>query len=140
MKYQTRILAISAFFALLSSGPLPAEQLQIGENEFKSHCAGCHGLDGKGNGPFVEFLKTSPRSLTTLAKENNGIFPSRRVYEVIDGTSQIPGHGTRDMPVWGERYATEIVREHGEFGTAHPRTVRCRILELVFFLSTLQER
>ena len=140
MKYQTTILTISALFAVLTSGPLLAEQPQIGANEFQSHCAGCHGVDGKGNGPFVEFLRTSPRSLTRLAKENQGIFPFRRVYEVIDGTSQVPGHGTRDMPVWGERYATEIVREYGEFGTAHPRTVRCRIFELVFFLATLQER
>jgi len=140
MKYQTKQRAFAALFAVLASGPLLAEQPQIGESEFKSYCAGCHGLDGKGNGPFVEFLKTSPRSLTTLAQENQGVFPFHRIYEVIDGTGQMPAHGTRDMPVWGERYATEIVSQYGEFGTAHPQTVRCRILELVFFLSTLQER
>jgi mono/diheme cytochrome c family protein len=135
-----RFLPVLAFSAIIAAGPLLAEQPDIGEGEFKTHCAGCHGLDGKGNGPFVEFLKASPRSLSTLAKENNGVFPYRRVYDVIDGTSQVPGHGTRDMPVWGERYAADIIKDHGEFGTQHPRTVRCRILELVFFLSTLQER
>ena len=140
MKLQKTILAVSAIFAVVSSGMLLAEQPEIGKQEFTSHCAGCHGIDGKGNGPFVEFLKTSPGSLTTLAQRNEGVFPYRRVYEVIDGTSQVAGHGTRDMPVWGERYAAEIIGEHGEFGTAHPQTVRCRILELVFFLSTLQER
>lgn len=140
MRFQKTILAISASFALCVSGMLLAEQPEIGKQEFTSHCAGCHGVDGKGNGPFVEFLKTSPRSLTILAQENQGVFPYRGVYEIIDGTSLVAGHGTRDMPVWGERYAAEIIREHGEFGAAHPQTVRCRILELVFFLSTLQER
>jgi mono/diheme cytochrome c family protein len=140
MKLHKTMLAVSASLALFSSGMLFADQQEIGKQEFTSHCAGCHGVDGKGNGPFVEFLKTSPRSLTILAQENKGVFPYRRVYEVIDGTTPVAGHGTRDMPVWGERYAAEIVGEYGEYDTAHPQTVRCRILELVFFLSTLQER
>jgi mono/diheme cytochrome c family protein len=140
MKCTTKIAALAALLAMIMVGPLGAEQQRIGESEFKSHCAGCHGLDGKGNGPFVEFLKTQPRSLTTLAKENQGVFPFQRIYEVIEGTNEIAAHGTRDMPLWGQRYATEIVSQYGEFGTAHPQTVRCRILELVFFLSTLQER
>lgn len=139
MKNRNKILFLSALFALSASGTLLAEQPRIGETEFKNHCAGCHGLDGKGNGPFVEFLTAKPRPLTTLAKENQGVFPIQRVYQVIDGTRQIGAHGTRDMPIWGDRYATEIIREYGEFGTAYPQTVRCRILELVFFLATMQE-
>jgi hypothetical protein len=43
-----------------------------------------------------------------LAQENQGVFPYRRVYEIIDGTSQVAGHGTRDMPVWGERQGYRI--------------------------------
>ena len=113
---------------------------KVGEREFRSHCAGCHGLDGKGNGPFVEFLTSKPTSLTVLAKKNNGVFPFQQVYDVIDGVDMLKVHGTRDMPVWGERYATEIIRQYGEFGTEHPETVRCRILALVFFLATMQER
>lgn len=101
MKYQTKLFAFAAFFFALASGPLLAEQPQIGESEFKNYCAGCHGLDGKGNGPFVEFLKTSPRSLTTLAQENQGVFPFHRIYEVIDGTSQVPAHGARAIPPTG---------------------------------------
>jgi len=139
MKDLHKILVFSALFALSVSGPLLAEQPRIGEMEFKSHCAGCHGLDGKGNGPFVEFLTAKPRSITTLAKENQGVFPFQRVYRVIDGTQQIGAHGTKEMPIWGDRYAAEIIRQYGEFDTEHPQTVRCRILELVFFLATMQE-
>ena len=139
MKHRNKILALTILLSLFVGGSLPAEQAQIGETEFRSHCAGCHGLDGTGNGPFVEFLKVTPNSLTTLAQENEGVFPFRRVYDVIDGTNEIAAHGTKDMPVWGQRYAAEIIAQYGEFGSAHPGTVRCRILELVFFLSTLQE-
>ena len=139
MKDLHKILVFSALFALFAWGPLLAEQPRIGEMEFKSHCAGCHGLDGKGNGPFVEFLTTKPRSITTLAKENQGVFPFQRIFRVIDGTQRIGAHGTKEMPIWGDRYAAEIIRQYGEFDAEHPQTVRCRIMELVFFLATMQE-
>jgi mono/diheme cytochrome c family protein len=139
MHIRPAVMALSALIAFLSQGPLLAEQSQPGEREFRSHCAGCHGLDGEGNGPFVEFLKSKPPPLTTLAQENQGVFPFRRVYAVIEGRQQIAGHGTTDMPVWGERYATEMIRQYGEFDTEHRRTVRCRILELVFYLATIQK-
>ena len=32
----------------------------IGKNEFKTNCASCHGLEGKGNGPVVDLLKKAP--------------------------------------------------------------------------------
>lgn len=139
MKNRNKILVLSALLALFISEPLVAEEIRIGEREFKYSCAGCHGLDGKGNGPMVEFLKTKPKDLTTMSQENQGIFPFRRIYEIIDGRYQIGAHGTKDMPVWGERFSMDIIRQYGEFDTDHPQTVRCRILEVVFFLATLQE-
>ena len=39
-----------------------------------------------------------------LAKSNNGVFPKDAVYEAIDGSKTIPAHGTREMPIWGERF------------------------------------
>jgi hypothetical protein len=116
-----------------------AEQWQTGMEEFKSHCASCHGLDGKGNGPYVEFLKVKPKSLTTLAQDNQGAFPFRYVYDVVDGRKQLGAHGTREMPIWGERYAMEVIKQHGEFSTAGTELIRCRILEIVFYLADLQE-
>ena len=139
MKNLRHILALTSLLAFLIPGLISAEQTQIGEREYRSHCAGCHGPDGEGSGPFVEFLKSAPPSLTSLAQDNQGVFPFRRIYEVINGTQMIGGHGTRDMPVWGERYAAEIISDVGEYGSEHPQTVRCRILELLFFLTTLQK-
>jgi mono/diheme cytochrome c family protein len=139
MKQPVLIITLSMLLGYALPQFVQADTSQIGETEFRNHCAGCHGLDGKGNGPFVEFLKMKPGTLTTLARENQGVFPFRNVYEIINGTRQVDSHGASDMPVWGERYATEIVRQYGEFGSEHPQTVRCRILELVFYLATIQE-
>lgn len=57
----------------------------------------------------------------------------------IDGTQPISGHGTKDVLVWGDRYAADIIHDDGEFGVAHPQAVRCRILELVFYLAKIQK-
>jgi hypothetical protein len=43
------------------------------------------------------------------------------------------------MPVWGNRFSMEIINKYGEFNTEQLRTVRCRILELVFYLANLQQ-
>ena len=139
MTSKTKILTLSAFLAFFACDSLLAEQTRNGESEFKSYCASCHGLDGKGNGPFVKFLKDKPKSLTTLARDNQGVFPFSKVYDVIDGRKHMSEHGTKDMPIWGERYAIEILNKYGEYSTTHPETVRCRILELVFYLAELQE-
>lgn len=78
------------------------QRVDLGKREFESNCASCHGVDGKGGGAFVELLKRSPPDLTTMAKRNGGVFPISRAYEVIEGAG--PGHGSRDMPIWGKDY------------------------------------
>jgi mono/diheme cytochrome c family protein len=82
----------------------PAQDIDASKIEYQSSCAACHGIDGKGNGPVSEELKTRPTDLTLLAKKNNGVFPSSVLSEVIDGTRQSRAHGNREMPIWGLRY------------------------------------
>lgn len=122
--------------ALTVSGTAFAGAEKVGEKEFQTNCAACHGMDGRGNGPMVEWLKVKPRSLRTLAKQNSGVFPWQRVYGVLDGSTAVKPHGPTDMPVWGGRYAESTIREEGEYS---PATVRARILEVVFYLATIQE-
>jgi mono/diheme cytochrome c family protein len=109
---------------------------KIGEKEFQTNCAACHGMDAKGNGPMVEWLTVKPKSLRTLAKRNSGVFPWQRVYGILAGTEAVKLHGPTDMPVWGGRYAEKTIREEGEYSSDN---VRGRILELVFYLATIQE-
>jgi mono/diheme cytochrome c family protein len=82
-----------------------AQQPDIGKTEYQSGCAACHGVDGKGTGPVADALKTKPTDLTTIAKQNNGVFPFGRVYDIIDGRQEVKSHGARDMPIWGFRYS-----------------------------------
>ena len=91
-------------------------------HEYGTHCAVCHGLGGKGDGVFAAQLKsgTLVPDLTALSNTNNGVFPSKRVYDAIDSGSS--GHGTREMPIWGARY------------------VHARILALTRYISRLQAR
>ena len=73
-----------------------------GVDLYKTYCASCHGLDAKGKGPMASSLKTPPADLTRIAIRNRGVFPMLRVQKIISGEEQpSPGHGTREMPVWG---------------------------------------
>lgn len=47
-----------------------------------------------------------------------GKFPFWEVYRVIEGRGVVPGHGSRDMPVWGDRFRADardagLSRERG---------------------------
>jgi len=68
---------------------------------YKSYCASCHGLDGKGNGPMAKSLKVAPADLTHIAARNSGVFPLARVSRIIAGEGLTSGHGNSEMPVWG---------------------------------------
>ena len=68
---------------------------------YRAHCASCHGVEGKGDGPVAPALNTRLPDLTTIAQRNGGIFPASRVSKIISGDEIIAGHGSRDMPIWG---------------------------------------
>ncbi len=102
-----------------------------GPKLYQSHCAVCHGVDGKGDGPAAVSLKTWPGDLTTIAKRNGGTFPSLHVAEAIGGERLIPAHGTRDMPVWGPVFRSMA---HG-----HADNAQLRIDNLVSYIESIQE-
>ena len=71
---------------------------------FQNYCAVCHGKEGKGNGPAASALTKAPADLTRIAARNGGTFPDVRVKRYIEGLDEVPAHGTRDMPMWGELF------------------------------------
>ena len=71
---------------------------------FSSYCAVCHGPEGKGNGPAASALTKKPADLTQISARNGGKFPDVRVARYIEGADEVPAHGTRDMPMWGELF------------------------------------
>jgi hypothetical protein len=93
---------------------------------------------GKGDGNMAKFLTIKPADLTVLAKKNGGEYPFLRVFQAIDGRSQVTGHGDRPMPIWGDRYEVEAGVQPGTYGSE--QLVRSRILELVYFIQSIQEK
>jgi mono/diheme cytochrome c family protein len=72
-----------------------------GQEMFTQYCAACHGRDAKGHGPAASALKVPPPDLTVLAQHNGGKFPGTHVASVLQFGSNMPAHGTREMPIWG---------------------------------------
>jgi len=71
---------------------------------FQSYCAACHGRDGLGNGPAAKALSKAPADLTRISARNGGKFPAVKVKRYIEGLDEVPAHGSRDMPMWGELF------------------------------------
>lgn len=127
--------------AIVLAIPSASVSEEIGEASFMVNCAVCHGANGSGNGPILDFLKSAPADLTGLSERNGGQFPFKRVYEVIADADQNRGHGTSEMPIWGNRFNADIIALVGEFGSSGSGipSAQSRILELVFYLATIQE-
>ncbi len=111
------------------------EVTAAGRTEYERSCAVCHGREGKGDGGAATMLTVKPADLTQISKKNGENFPFWRVYSVIDGREEVKGHGDRDMPIWG----TEFRLEAGTITTAQSQ-VRGRILELVYYLQSIQAK
>ena len=75
---------------------------------YLKYCSSCHGDDGKGRGPVSSDFKVKVPDLTTLSKNNKGVYPLQRVMSAIDGTRKVHGHGDPAMPVWGEAFKEEL--------------------------------
>ena len=85
-----------------------------GPDLFRAHCAPCHGAGGKGRGPVAPALKAPLPDLTTIAQRNGGIYPERRLVNIIAGDEALLGHGSRDMPIWGLIFhQVEYDRDYG---------------------------
>lgn len=106
--------------------------IATGGQLFRAYCATCHGEHARGNGPLAEQLRHAPPDLTKFTARNGGVFPSERVYRIIDGRD-VPSHGDREMPIWGDAFRTS---RDGFSSDA----VKGRIDALVKYLEAIQQR
>ncbi len=141
--FSLRTTALAAILALVQAGAANAQDSQerfaASANEFRNSCASCHGEDGKGAGFLTKIFRgVDPGDLTQLSKNNEGVFPLDKVFEVIDGRKEVAAHGERKMPVWGDRYMAESMTRHGP-GPMNDFVVRNRVLELVYYPQSIQE-
>jgi mono/diheme cytochrome c family protein len=135
----TRSLGALALALALPAAAL-AQGADLGRIEFMSNCAQCHGIGAKGDGIIAQYLTVQPPDLTTIQRDNGGVFPFRALYEVIEGGRVSGPHGSREMPAWGDRYAAEVPEAIGLPYSPQERDayIHSRILALIEYISTLQ--
>ncbi len=113
---------------------------KIGKQEFTRSCAACHGEGGKGDGLVAGLLLAKPPDLTLISKRHDGAFPASWVYRIIDGRSEMRPHGSKEMPIWGDRYRADALRGLPlPLDVGADAVVHGRILSLVFYLDLIQE-
>jgi mono/diheme cytochrome c family protein len=128
-----------AFAAAAADPPAPppsppsAVAKVSGAYTFRTYCASCHGVDGRGEGPLAVNLRFEPPDLTLIAKRSGGRFPADRVYRIIDGRNPLAGHGGPEMPVWGDAF-------RGGDTAYDEAQAKARIESIVDHLKTLQQR
>ncbi|MDJ0859712.1 MAG: c-type cytochrome [Dinoroseobacter sp.] len=122
------------------AGPAHAQDISLGEYEYRNSCAACHGAEGRGNGPVSAHMSKPAPNLRTLSSDNGGVFPVSRVYEVIDGSAGVGAHGMMDMPVWGYRFTQRVGSEDTDFSAEDVSNyARIRILAVIDHLAGLQD-
>ena len=123
-----RFTFLAALFTLTAAA---AQTLPIeGPALYHAWCSSCHGVEGKGDGPMANSLKSAPPDLTRITARNKGMFPFERITNIIAGDEQVPGgHGNRQMPIWGPVFSR--VDADRDFG-------RMRIDNLTRYLQKIQ--
>jgi hypothetical protein len=76
-------------------------------------------------------LRVPVPDLTTLAQRSGGSYPYDRVVRVIQSGETVRGHGTPDMPAWGD-----VFKKTQGTGEA---TVARAVRDLSHYLWTLQQ-
>lgn len=112
--------------------PITNAPSNSGQAMFKSYCAVCHGVDGKGNGPAASALKAAPADLTALAQKDGGKYPAAHIAAVIRGQASTASHGSQDMPIWGPLFSS--------ISQGHEGQVQQRITNLVSYIEGIQTK
>lgn len=144
MRYKKTIILfilLIVFTAPVFSSESDEHDITYGGLEFERACAICHGFNGKGKGVMSDSLTKKPADLTVIAKNNNGHFPFTEIYQIIEGSPKVGIHGSRDMPVWGDRYRIQAkdLAEAEEYEVDEYLYTRGLILELMLYIMSLQE-
>jgi len=125
------ILGYSQTKVTIKQEPPPITNAADGAEMYRTYCAVCHGLDGKGGGPAAPALKQSVPDLTLLSKRNGGEFPTFRVSNLIQGDNLVAAHGSRDMPMWGDVFR-DLKRDE--------MVVKLRVHNLTQYIASIQEK
>ncbi|HEX3986219.1 MAG TPA: cytochrome c [Acidobacteriaceae bacterium] len=133
------LLATAAFgiaqTTQIKNVPIKPTSAASGKQMFTTYCAVCHGADGRGSGPAATAMKEQPTDLTTLAKNNGGVFPDTHVVTVLQFGAENTAHGSQQMPIWGTAF-----RSLANGSAAPGAQEHQRIANLTDYLKTLQQQ
>ena len=118
----------------IERAPVVPTNPSSGSEMYRAHCAVCHGLDGKGNGPAASAMKSQPTDLTQLARKHDGKFPANSVASALKfGSGSGAGaHGSAQMPVWGPLFQS--------LDKFNDTVVQQRVSNLINYIETLQAK
>ena len=139
MRCSTRVGLAALGLLCIAAVGAQAQDTMFGKASYERNCAVCHGPDGAGDGMVAELFAQKPRNLRTLAADNNGAFPFSEVYQAINGRRDIQGHGTSEMPIWGDVFIADALPKTIHPGVEAEEIVQGRILSLVYYLQSIQE-
>ncbi|HMB93104.1 MAG TPA: cytochrome c [Rhodothermales bacterium] len=114
------------------SDSLATNYMVSGRELYETYCASCHGPAAKGDGPVASLLTIPPPDLTQIQQRYGGTFPVDTLYYMIDGRDEVPAHGTREMPIWGNAWRTT------ESAPQNEEEIEQRINLLIEYLRSIQ--
>jgi mono/diheme cytochrome c family protein len=103
-----------------------------GQEMYAIYCIGCHGEDGRGIGSYSRDCTVPPADLTQLARGNHGIYPSKRVCQVLRHGTGLPPQGQGYMPIWAPLLKL--------MNADPPGVTEVRIHSLAEYIETLQDK
>ena len=110
----TRSLSVITAIAAIATAATAKEPAfdpvlaEVGKPLYLRYCASCHGSEARGDGPARAALIKQPADLTAIAARRGGSFPTGEIAQYVDGRFQLPAHGSREMPIWGERFGADV--------------------------------
>lgn len=113
--------------------------ITLGRSTYSALCSVCHGDDAKGGGEVAELFMVKPPNLTTLAARAGGTFPWSETYDVITLGMEAPGHGTSEMPIWGDYFMADALEDRGVNKTDALYIAAGRARSLTEYLESIQE-
>ena len=126
-RFVTGALVLGSALGVLAARA-PSTDVGEGRVLYTRYCASCHGLDADGRGPVAPVLRRPPSDLRRLGSRYGMPLPADRIARYVDGREDVAAHGTREMPVWGERFR------------APEQAVDPRIRTIVAYLDSIQAR
>jgi mono/diheme cytochrome c family protein len=110
MRSEAMAGCVATVWLLLTPAPVRAQQAPDpaaaakGQVTYVRYCVSCHGQTARGDGPLANDLRVPVPDLTTMAARNGGTYPYDRVLRIVEKGDLVRGHGTADMPAWGDAF------------------------------------